>query len=135
MTKNEFDIENTLRTTTNSALRGMMWWMRYAMSEKLLSNFWSQRPEVEQLNMEPVHRSFDVERIYTRLPFIFLKKETRKMGTRTFCKMFNVYLILDINIQKNRNKWRENLIMIFIGYRICSLLIIIQMLGELRHMP
>ena len=33
-------------------LRGMMWWMRYAMSEKLLSNFWSQCPEVTlQLNI------------------------------------------------------------------------------------
>lgn len=27
-------LKNTSRTATDSALRGMMWWMRYAMSEK-----------------------------------------------------------------------------------------------------
>lgn len=37
----QFDIENTSRTATDSALRGMMWWMRYAMSEKSQLNFWT----------------------------------------------------------------------------------------------
>ena len=45
-------LKNTSRTATDSALRGMMWWMRYAMSEKSQLNFWSQRPEVTlQLNI------------------------------------------------------------------------------------
>ena len=32
-------LKNTLRTATDSALRRMMWWMRYAMSEKSQLNF------------------------------------------------------------------------------------------------
>ena len=45
-------LKNTSRTATDSALRRMMWWMRYAMSEKSQLNFWSQRPEVTlQLNI------------------------------------------------------------------------------------
>lgn len=34
-------LKNTSRTATDSALRGMMWWMRYAMSEKSQLNFWT----------------------------------------------------------------------------------------------
>ena len=52
-------LKNTLRTAINSVLRGMMWWMRYAMSEKLLSNFWSQCPEVDTTEYENhCHGSF-----------------------------------------------------------------------------
>ena len=34
-------LKNTSRTAKDSALRGMMWWMRYAMSEKSQLNFWT----------------------------------------------------------------------------------------------
>ena len=34
-------LKNTSRTATDSALRRMMWWMRYAMSEKSQLNFWT----------------------------------------------------------------------------------------------
>lgn len=36
-------LKNTSRTATDSALRGMMWWMRYAMSEKSQLNFWTSK--------------------------------------------------------------------------------------------
>ena len=72
-------LKNTLRTAINSVLREMMWWMRYAMSEKLLSNFWSQCPEVEQLNRKPVHRELWCRKNLHKAPFYFWKKETNKI--------------------------------------------------------
>ena len=77
-------LKNTSRTATDSALRGMMWWMRYAMSEKSQLNFWSQRPEVTlQLNIGTIVMGVFLKNHKSeQLPFLihFSEKGDKRMS-------------------------------------------------------
>ena len=62
----------------------MMWWMRYAMSEKSQLNFWSQRPEVTlQLNIGTIVMGVFLKNHKSeQLPFLFdfQEKGDKRMG-------------------------------------------------------
>ena len=77
-------LKNTSRTLTSCGSSRMIWWTRYAMSERSQHNFWSQRSEVTlQLNTGTIVMGVFLKNHKSeQLPFLFdfQEKGDKRMG-------------------------------------------------------